>query len=188
MQKLTDGIILYHGSYCEVPLPELNKCAANKDFGQGFYLTTSREQAESFVKASIKKAIAIGLIDSDQNYGFVSSFQYNKILSLKEYIFDEANVDWLHCIVGHRKENTFSDIVENMKNYDIIGGKIADDKTNITITTYLLGGYGEIGSKGADSICIGQLIPERLQNQYCFRTQTALDCLSYKGSEKIWKV
>lgn len=34
MQKLTDGLILYHGSYCEVKTPELRKCAAHKDFGK----------------------------------------------------------------------------------------------------------------------------------------------------------
>ena len=48
MLELKDGFVLYHGSYCEVKEPELDKCAKRKDFGQGFYLTTSKEQAESF--------------------------------------------------------------------------------------------------------------------------------------------
>nr|WP_242987755.1 DUF3990 domain-containing protein [Mediterraneibacter faecis] len=34
-----------YGSYCEVKEPDLAKCAKRKDFGQGFYLTTSKEQA-----------------------------------------------------------------------------------------------------------------------------------------------
>ena len=41
-----------------------------------------------------------------------------------------------------------------MKAYDVISGKIANDATNITITAYLDGLYGEIGSNSADSICI----------------------------------
>lgn len=42
MQAIVDGLILYHGSYCEVDVPDLSKCAKQKDFGQGFYLTTSK--------------------------------------------------------------------------------------------------------------------------------------------------
>ena len=53
MLELKDGFVLYHGSYCEVKEPELDKCAKRKDFGQGFYLTSSKEQAESFLRTSL---------------------------------------------------------------------------------------------------------------------------------------
>ncbi len=56
MKELSDGLILYHGSYCEVNQPMLEKCSKRKDFGRGFYLTTSREQAVSFLKTAIIKA------------------------------------------------------------------------------------------------------------------------------------
>lgn len=39
---LEDGIILYHGSYCVVENPDLNKCKPGKDFGLGFYVTTDQ--------------------------------------------------------------------------------------------------------------------------------------------------
>ena len=55
---MADKLILYHGSYCEVKLPDLNKCAKRKDFGQGFYVTSSKEQAISFLNTSIAKAVA----------------------------------------------------------------------------------------------------------------------------------
>ena len=58
MLELKDGFVLYHGSYCAVKEPDLAKCAKRKDFGQGVYLTTSKEQAESFLRTSIAKAIA----------------------------------------------------------------------------------------------------------------------------------
>ncbi|WP_278335696.1 DUF3990 domain-containing protein [Roseburia sp. 499] len=45
MLELVNGLILYHGSYCEVKDPQLEKCARRKDFGRGFYLTSSKEQA-----------------------------------------------------------------------------------------------------------------------------------------------
>ena len=65
MLELKDGFVLYLGSYCEVKAPDLGKCAKRKDFGQGFYLTTSKEQAESFLRTSIVKAIATGTIERE---------------------------------------------------------------------------------------------------------------------------
>ena len=73
MLEVKDGFILYHGSYCEVKEPDLAKCAKRKDFGQGFYLTSSREQAESFLRTSIAKASVAGKVDEDQNYGYSNS-------------------------------------------------------------------------------------------------------------------
>jgi hypothetical protein len=61
--ELKDRFVLYHGSYCEVKKPDLAKCAKRKDFEQEFYLTTSKEQAESLLRTSIAKAIATGTIE-----------------------------------------------------------------------------------------------------------------------------
>lgn len=65
-------------------------------------------------------------------------------------------------------------------------GKIANDNTNATITTYMAGAYGEIGTKAADDICISMLLPERLQDQYCFRTNAALKSLAFVESGQVW--
>ena len=39
---------LYHGSYTEVSAPLAKVGRRNLDFGQGFYLTSIRKQAESW--------------------------------------------------------------------------------------------------------------------------------------------
>ena len=78
MKELVDGLILYHGSYCEIRKPQLEKCAKRKDFGKGFYLTTSREQAISFLKTALAKAEAGKIIEPGQNYGVVSMFEVEK--------------------------------------------------------------------------------------------------------------
>lgn len=187
MPELSDGMLLYHGSYCEVKTPDLSKCTAFKDFGKGFYLTSSKEQAENFINTSLKKAKAKGMISDGHDYGVISTFRYNHCEGITNYIFHDANADWLHCIVGHRKTNTFPTVVEKLKKYDIIAGKIADDATNITILAYLVGAYGTIGSDEADSLCISRLIPERLKDQFCFRTDAGLRCLSFVESEQLWK-
>ena len=108
MLELKDGFILYHGSYCEVKEPDLAKCAKRKDFGQGFYLTTSKEQAESFLRTYIVKAIATGTIEEGQKFGYISTFEFNLSGNLETHIFENADVDWLHCIAAHRKKKCLS--------------------------------------------------------------------------------
>ena len=102
--ELKDGFVLQHGSYCEVKEPDLARCAKRKDFGQGFYLTISKEQAKSFLRTSIVKAIAIGKIEEGQNFGYVSTFEFKPAGKLEMHIFKNADVDWLHCIAAHRKK------------------------------------------------------------------------------------
>lgn len=186
MQELTEKLTLYHGSYCEVITPDLGQCAKYKDFGQGFYLTSSKKQAENFIRTSVKKAALNGKIDDKQKYGIISIFQFSYNTGLKIYTFPEADTNWLHCVVAHRKKNTFPELVKEMTEYDIIAGKIANDNTNATIAAYIASAYGQIGTQQADNICISLLLPERLQNQFCFRTNNALKSITFVESEKIW--
>ena len=186
MQNLDDGMLLYHGSYCEVASPDLQKCAPYKDFGKGFYVTTSYDQAKNFVATSLKKAKAQKLVNEAQEHGVITIFRYMPFGSVHVKIYEEANAEWLHCIVAHRKNRIFQDLIKEMEEYDIIAGKIADDATNFTISAYMAGTYGEVGTVDADKLCINRLIPERLKDQYCFRTGVALHNLKYTGSEKIW--
>ena len=186
MLELKESLILYHGSYCEVVRPSLRKCVKRKDFGQGFYLTSSKEQAESFLKISINKARAIGCIEEGQNYGYISIFEFSPLKQLNIHVFPEANIDWLHCIAAHRKSPLFLEEERKLRNVDIIIGKIADDATNASLTAYLAGAFGIAGEIEADEFCIKQLLPNKLKDQYCFKTEDALSCLKFIESEKIW--
>ena len=189
MLKQNENKILYHGSYCEVHTPDLSKCAKYKDFGQGFYLTTSEEQAQRFSRTSLRKATANGIVDGQQEYGVVSVFS----CSAEEWNspsiceFETTDEKWLNCVVGHRKGKTLAQTVRQYRNYDVIGGKIANDATNATITAYMAGIYGTVGSERAIQLCISLLLPERLKDQYCFRSQQALDALQFMRSYQVWK-
>ena len=186
MLKLVNGLTLYHGSYCEVNKPLLEKCEKSKDFGRGFYLISSKEQAISFLNTSIAKAITNGRINSEQKFGYISTFKVDLKNELLVNIFEDADETWLHCIAAHRKKHSFSDIENEMSKYDIIIGKIADDATNTTLTAYIAGAFGIMGSKDADEFCIKRLLPNKLKDQYCFKTTKALECLQFMESEKIW--
>lgn len=186
MLELVNEMTLYHGSYCEVQIPQLEKCARRKDFGRGFYLTSSKEQAISFLNTSIVKASANGSIEKEQDFGYISTFKVIIKRDLNTHIFQNADADWLHCIASHRKKNSFCEIENEMSKYDVIIGKIADDATNTTLTAYIGGAFGKMGSEEADDFCIRQLLPNKLKDQYCFKTEAALECLCFVEGEKIW--
>ncbi len=186
MPKLADQTLLYHGSYCEVSRPELSKCAKYKDFGRGFYLTTSREQACSFAKISTYRAIDNNLVSPEQRFGIVSAFRFVNESSLRIRDYPTSDAEWLHCVVGHRKKGTFPELVRELQEMDILSGKIANDNTNATIVAYMTGVFGETGTEAADRMCISLLLPERLKDQFCFRTEKALGSLIFEGSEKVW--
>lgn len=183
MTELQNSLVLYHGSYCAVENPDLAKCALYKDFGQGFYLTTSKEQAKSFAKLSAYKRQKQGL--ATEKFAYVSFFKIVDSSDLKTYSFETADADWLHCVVAHRRRNAFEDVREKAKAFDVISGKIANDDTNTTIMAYMSNLYGKMGTEIADKICISLLLPERLKDQFCFRTQKALSRLRFLKVEKV---
>ena len=65
MIELKDGMLLFHGSYTAIPDINLAACNRGLDFGQGFYLTSSYEQACSYVPLAVKKAKRLGRLSAD---------------------------------------------------------------------------------------------------------------------------
>ncbi len=179
------GKRLYHGSYTIVDKPDLSMCAVGKDFGRGFYLTTNIDQARRFVRSSIGKAAKNGLCDKKQTRGYVSVFEFTDIENMEYYEFDNADREWLHCVAMHRREGLFAEQLKKWNRYEVIAGKIANDNTNQVITAYINGLYGEVGSDLADRTAIGLLMPEKLTNQVCVRTQGALHGLRFIASEEV---
>ena len=182
---LKENIVLYHGSYTEVKKIDLSLCAKGKDFGKGFYLTSDFSQAARFVKTAVAKAKKNGVIKEPVESGFVSSFRFNTKPDVSFFEFEEASRDWLHCVVAHRHSGLLSEETERFGNIDIISGKIANDTTNQVITAYMNGLYGTVGSEAADNIAIGLLLPDKLSNQICFRSESSLQCLSFLESKSV---
>jgi len=183
--KNVEKLTLYHGSYIIVQNPDVSLCRQGKDFGRGFYLTTSRMQAISFAKTSVRKAIGNRIIPKDTKYGYVSQFTIDSFDGLEVFGFENADTEWLHCVVAHRKSMGMEAEIAKWLQYDVMYGKIANDNTNLVITAYIDGIYGTIGSEKADNIAISFLEPENLKDQFCFRTTRALEMLKYVGNESI---
>lgn len=179
MLTLEDGTLLYHGSYAEVSTIDLLKCRAGKDFGRGFYVTSSYAQAESFVPLSIKKQIREGNLPEGYSAGCISVFKFHMMKDVSIFTFGSADKDWLHFVASNRRGTLFPEVRKLYQNADIIGGKIANDKTARTLQLYISGGYGDVGSKTADDIAIMTLLPNRLEDQFCFLTNRALLTLEF---------
>ena len=63
-------------------------------------------------------------------------------------------------------------------------GKIADDQTARTLQLYISEYFGIPGTKETDEAVIRQLLPNRLQDQLCFRTEDAISSLQFVRSER----
>ena len=57
MQELTDGILLYHGSYTGISSINLARSRKSLDFWKGFYLTSSFDQAVRYIPSAVYKNI-----------------------------------------------------------------------------------------------------------------------------------
>lgn len=171
-----NNITVYHGSYTEVVMPDLNICKSGKDFGKGFYITTDRKQAVKFAKLIAERY--------NISYGVLNEYILTDMNGLSFYEFKNTDLNWLNCVVGNRRKR-FKHLAEKWVDYDVLSGKIANDDTSTVINAYLLGIYGEIGSDIAGKTAISNLEPENLKNQLCFRTDKALAKLQFVKSEKV---
>lgn len=87
-------------------------------------------------------------------------------------------------IAANRDDSLFQEFLLQFQDIDIVGGKVADDSTAATLNAYITGEYGKPGSQKVDDFTISQLLPERLTDQFCFRTQKSLISLEFVMSER----
>ena len=178
---LQEGQILYHGSYAPVPGIDLAFGEEGKDFGKGFYVTTDKDQAVSFIRLSTRKAIASGRVPPETSCGYLSVYRFHAADNLVQYEFETTNRQWLQFVAGNRLRD-FSGIYSaqqliHIAESDIIGGKIANDATNRVLVTYMSGTLGDMNDKDLIQLTVKRLKPEVLKDQWCFKTPLAVSCL-----------
>lgn len=151
-------MFLYHGSNVAVENPQLLKIYRALDFGRGFYTTTDMEQAQKWAKRTALRL--------QQNQSFVTVYEIDeqKMNALRFLQFDMPNLEWLRFVVQNRTGQSLKD------EWDIVKGPVADDQTVVVIDLYLDGMFSEEDA-------INRLLPQRLKNQYAFKTDTAIDLL-----------
>lgn len=157
-------MILYHGSYMEIPCPDIYHSRKSVDFGQGFYTTPIRKQAINWS----------GKFKQRGRAGALSGYEFNEKAfdELKVLRFDSYSEEWLDFIVICRRG-------EDSSTYDIVTGGVANDKVFNTIELYFDGLIDKYEA-------ISRLRFEKPNMQYCFRKQSVIDkYLKFKGSEMV---
>lgn len=151
---------LYHGSNIAVKKPKLQPTVRALDFGPAFYLTSSLEQA--------RKWAILKTYRSRTGVPTVSTYEFDDTADLIIRTFHSADSDWLQYISSNRKNKTnlFKD------NYDIVIGPVANDDTMPVINLYLKGNYSE-------EEAVKRLLPQNLKDQYAFKTEKALNLLTF---------
>jgi hypothetical protein len=173
------NLTLYHASSEVIEHPDLEFCRKRNDFGQGFYLTTSREQADRFIQTAIRKK------SQSLSFGYVNEYVIQGFDGIKTLEFISADERWLRCICAYRRSDIAPEDTANWDAYDAIIGKVANDDTMTTLTIYLLGGYGVYGSPEAIATAVSQLKPQRLHDQICLKSQAAIDRLTSIAAHKV---
>jgi len=156
-------MIVYHGSYLEIPKPDLKHSRANVDFGIGFYTTPFRDQAEKWC-GKFKRRGKNGIISCY----FFEETAYDSLKTLRFDFYSEA---WLDFILNCRRGKDETD-------YDIVIGGVANDKVFNTV---------ELFSDGliVKSEALKRLRYEKPNLQICFRTEKALEKLCFERSESV---
>lgn len=154
---------VYHSSNVRVECPDTIHSRSYLDFGKGFYLTTFKDQAIKYAERFIRRGNEAWL----NTYEFSYDPQQWKIIRFDFY--DEA---WLDFVSNCRKG-------ENIGDYDLIIGGIANDKVFRTIDLFFA---GDITKQQA----LNKLVYEKPNIQLCIRSEQMIhQCLTFIDSEKL---
>lgn len=158
-------MMLYHGSTVEVARPDPRRSRKNLDFGQGFYLTSYKEQAERWAK---RKAAFEGAQAVVSAYDFANDLSGFKVLR-----FGESDADWVEFVCDCRRGG------DSYLGYDVIVGCVADDKVYEAVNMYFRGLWSMEATLDA-------LRFYDKNDQYCFTSQAAIDALLvFEGSYEV---
>lgn len=153
---------LYHGSNVEVRTPVLLPAARALDFGRAFYATTDLEQAGKWAKTTVLRR-------GGEGRAIVSCYEVDEgdLAPLKWMNFSGPTAEWLRFVSRHRNE-----CIDD-SGCDLVSGPVANDNTMPVLNLYFKGSYTE-------DEAIRRLLPQRLRDQWAFKTDAAIACLKFK--------
>ena len=161
-------MICYHGSDTIVDIPRVLEAKRPLDFGDGFYVTTSKEQAQNWAKKVAYR--------NNTDHRCVNRYDFdfeNARSALTIIQFDAADEKWLDFICANRS-GRFTGV------YDIVIGPVADDRVYRVVVEYE---NGDLDKENA----LKNLKAETLCNQILFHTKKSLEYLKYIDTEIISK-
>ena len=167
MHGIINTMTLFHGSDIAIPEPKIIPANRLLDFGEGFYTTSSYEQARRWAnrvrlrKKSGKQIISVYEFDSDK-----------AAKELQIIRFASPSPEWLSFVTTCRGGR------ETGYEYDIAIGPVANDNVYAAIQLYETGLLSE-----AETII--RLKVEKIYDQILFHTDLALNYCIYARFESV---
>lgn len=152
---------VYHGGYAKVTEIDLRKGRNKLDFGQGFYVTRIRSQAEIWAARAGRFHKTSGVVSEFEFYE--NAFEH---FGLKVLRFPNYTEQWLDFIILNRDTKT----PVPPHGYDLVEGPVANDDVNDRINDYLAG----VVSKPD---FLEELIHHKPTHQICFCTIRSLQMI-----------
>lgn len=174
---------LYHGTAEKIQKVDVLKGKNYKDFGKGFYMAVSKQQAVGMMHKKYREAL-LRRPNAEKGrfqeilYEIKIDCEYAKTLKIKE--FKTADEDWLDFILMCREQGGLP------HDYDIVIGPTADDDTMVCLNSYWRGFYGDVGSDEAKEKLLSFLEPENLGIQLFTGKQEVADRLIVSTKEIEW--
>lgn len=157
---------LYHGSLEIVNSPEIRKATRALDYGNGFYTTTSFQQAEAWVRRRMKEN------HSSLGYVNIYEFDFSSIRKMNSLIFAKPTDEWVDFVMANRMQKGFE------HSYDLVYGPVANDRVYAAFALY------EGGVLDKQSL-IRELKTYKLVDQYLFHTTESLCNLSFVEAKEV---
>jgi len=154
-------MIIYHGSTLPVEVPAILKSERMLDFGEGFYTTSNREQANRWAEIVAEKRKTNIRVITEYEFDFDAAGKELTVIS-----FDKPDENWLEFVCRNRSGRVPSG------HYDIAIGPVANDQVYTVVVLYEQG----VLSKEA---AIMELKVRELYNQILFHTEQALNYCRY---------
>lgn len=160
-------VIVYHGGTETVEHPDCKCGRRNLDFGQGFYVTDIRKQAEDWANL---------MADRRKKTPVLNRYHLNRDAIMAEAhckLFKAYDEDWLEFIVASRQGKQIAEA------YDYIEGGVANDRVVDTVNLYMAG----LMDKATALHRLSKHLPN---NQMCLLNQDITDkYLTFDGTEEI---
>lgn len=159
-------MIVYHGSVEVVKEPEVRMPNRPLDFGEGFYTTSSFEQAEIWTRRRMK--------ENHRDRGYVNVFEIEELHlnQLRWMHFDSPTDEWIDFVMANRMHRDFH------HDFDVVSGPVANDRVYFAFTLY----EGDMIDR--DEL-IRRLKTYTLVDQYLFHTPESLKLLNYLESKEV---
>lgn len=120
---------LYHGSNVSIDEIDLKCGRKGKDFGQGFYLSKERKQAQMMAERTVDR--------EESGKATLTIYEFDERIlcepsELKIKTFEGYTKEWAEFIIMNRRNKT----EKQAHDYDVVYGPIADDKVGLQISRY----------------------------------------------------